>query len=362
MNSLTHSLTQSSTFSMQGSAWFLTYKTHLDKGQVLNWLSGNMTGRSAKMAVKGAMVVHESGDPEVPYLHTHIAINLNGRLQVKDARRFDYGDIHPHIKTLPGDKAFFDACIYLKKEDIAPLVVGETEKGLVARIQECATVNEALARYSGGAQSEIQYVNQVLQVYNSRAGPQCVMPSWWSPRPWQQNVMDICTSEVVNENRRKINWFWDKTGGAGKSMTVKWLLSSLPQDVYAVSQLGGARDAATIIAGALQGGWTGKAFVCDLPRAAQAKALYEPLEAIKNGLMTATKYAGKTSIWNEGHVIVMANFLPELWSMSSDRWVIHQLEGGVCTPLTLNEVECLVRAARAEYPIQATNTYVYPTY
>jgi len=49
------------------------------------------------------------------------------------------------------------------------------------------------------------------------------------------------------------------------------------------------------------------------------------MEAIKNGLVTNTKYQGGTTINQRPHLIVMANFLPQVSRLSIDRWDIREL-------------------------------------
>lgn len=47
---------------------------------------------------------------------------------------------------------------------------------------------------------------------------------------------------------------------------------------------------------------------------------------IKDGFITATKYVGGSMMFAEPHVIVFANFLPNVYAMSLDRWEVRVIE------------------------------------
>lgn len=77
----------------------LTYRTHLDQDRFLEFIR-------TKGATKMLSFVHEEGDDEeehpTPYLHTHVFLWFQKRLDTVDARYFDFEDIHPHIQNKRG--------------------------------------------------------------------------------------------------------------------------------------------------------------------------------------------------------------------------------------------------------------------
>lgn len=153
-------------------------------------------------------------------------------------------------------------------------------------------------------------------------------------KPWQEELKAILDGPV---DPRAIYWYYDEKGGQGKTQFTKWMVSNNPRDVLFLSNLGGVRDCSTNVVNARQRGWTGRILLCDLPRACESKSIYEPLEACKNGMVTATKYQGGNALWESGHVVVFANFLPNIHAMSKDRWRLMKLEDGKASPLTLME-------------------------
>jgi len=116
---------------------------------------------------------------------------------------------------------------------------------------------------------------------------------------------------------RSIIWYYDYVGNTGKTMMSTYLEDN--KDALVLHQMGGARDCATLMQNALDQGWKGNVIIVDLPRAAEDKAIYEPLEALKNGRMTAIKYNGGRVKWWKCHVVVMSNFRPDRSKLSEDR-------------------------------------------
>jgi len=315
-------------FRIANQRLLLTYKTHIPKEALLAFVE-------SFKPVARAMISHETGG-EGGYEHTHMAVEFTKVVQSRNARVLDYELIHPNIKVLPNKKAFLDACKYLGKEDQEPLKTGEFYDSLVEAIQGCSDKSEAIGRFGGGGQSEIQYAMQVMAIYDLK---QEAYEMSLDLKEWQQELKDILDGPV---DKRAIYWYYDEVGGAGKTEFTKWMVANGGRDVLFLNNLGGIKDCATNVVNARKSGWTGKILLCDLPRACEAKAIYEPLEACKNGMVTAVKYQGGNALWKTGHVVVFANFLPNTRAMSRDRWRIYVLKEGRASPLTLNTVEKLV--------------------
>ena len=63
----------------------------------------------------------------------------------------------------------------------------------------------------------------------------------------------------------------------------------------------------------------------DFTRDVEEYVSYQAIEAIKNGIFYNTKYESKMITYNSPHVIIFANFFPDITKLSSDRWVIREL-------------------------------------
>lgn len=297
-------------FRVSNKYLLLTYKHHWDYEAGAEWFKKTFGANTVNMS-------HENGSGQVPYAHTHFVLEFKRPFKSTNQRIFDTEDgVHPNIRFLPFRKAYLQAIEYIKKEGIK-VVVEETDfttnlfddcQGLTRDeiLKKCKTFSEvpgALALSNVVSKSEVCVPNIKL-------------------RDWQAAIMEL----LKFPSSRKVYWFCDYKGGCGKSTFARWLYAKNPNEVLVLSQLGGVRDAATIIDGALTAGWSQKLMILDLARASEHKAIYEPIEQIKNGCMNTVKYQGKPLWFNSPHLIVFANFYPDKSQLSADRWSIYVID------------------------------------
>lgn len=60
--------------------------------------------------------------------------------------------------------------------------------------------------------------------------------------------------------------------------------------------------------------------IWDIPRTLENFVSYQALEEVKNGLFFSGKFHGTQVAYNPRHVVVFANFAPDMTKMSEDRW------------------------------------------
>lgn len=140
-------------------------------------------------------------------------------------------------------------------------------------------------------------------------------------RPWQQLVMDIIAEEPDD---RTIHWIYDNKGCAGKTTLAKHICLKRPNEVLYIS--GKSADIKYGITQFLQNE-KNDMYVCfiDLTRSIENFVSYEGIESIKNGIFYNTKYESGMVIFNNPHVIVLANFEPDYSKLSLDRWNVITL-------------------------------------
>lgn len=134
-------------------------------------------------------------------------------------------------------------------------------------------------------------------------------------RDWQKDIVDIIEQEP---DERKIYWFWEETGGVGKSAFTKFLVARH----NAMLLTGKANDMKYAIANA---GVYPALVVIDCPRSMKDYISYPGIEEIKNGCFFCGKYESKQVIGNNPHIIIFANFPPDEDKLSRDRWVVREL-------------------------------------
>jgi len=133
---------------------------------------------------------------------------------------------------------------------------------------------------------------------------------------WQEDILKIVNGPVDD---RKIYWYWEKRGNAGKSEFATHLC--LKHDALAVVgkaadvkfgfvEMFKKRDVPIVI-------W-------DIPRCIENVDYisYSAIEEIKSGRIFSTKFESGMVIFNKPHIIVFANQPPNEKKMSADRWQI----------------------------------------
>lgn len=158
------------------------------------------------------------------------------------------------------------------------------------------------------------------KVYEGR-DLQCVIDH---PRDFQAEIIRRITAPP---DTRCIDWVWNQSGCAGKSVLMKYLVFK-EFDVCRVP-LGSATQIKTsVVEKANQNGGGSRTYMVDLPRVRgndeRANELFSAIEEIKTGWVETAMYGKPQSLFMEPpHVWVFSNELPHPGLASADRWRIH---------------------------------------
>lgn len=324
-------------FSFQGQKLLLTYPTHVDKQLTVSTIQA-----IASLTFKFVRVAHETG--EDGYAHSHVLIDFGKSFKCRNARRFDLkagtvnavgtigkngntravlpSDVlHPNWRPVKTITHWKHCTRYLAKQDPENADLTE-EKDLVSSVWNAPTLQDALAANV----KKFTDVGGIMQLYAAR--PSTVDRTLRDPSPWQQFVIDLVETEP---HPRHVHWIFDPVGGCGKSKLADHLVSL--RKAYVVENVGRHSDFATIITNAVNNGWDGRCFIFDLPRSLDGRdSIYGPIEAVKTGRVTATKYSGGTVFLPSAttHVFVFANFAPDITKLShigsGSRWQIYTVD------------------------------------
>ncbi len=141
------------------------------------------------------------------------------------------------------------------------------------------------------------------------------------PRPWQKEVITMLSSSG-SPDPRKIYWYYDPVGSAGKSALAKYLYYHHQLLTLTFSD---AKDLLNLVF-KRQGL---KAYLFDLSRTKGGKTsmsdIYQALESVKNGYFINAKYETGVACFAIPHVVVFSNHLPDMSALSADRWVVRHL-------------------------------------
>jgi len=314
-------------FRLQATAVMLTYKNHLDKENFISWIDNKVT-----QVIEFIRLAHETGDENNPYLHTHVVIRFQSRINTTCERYFDYNGIHPNIKVINCvGKHYANALKYLSKEDPANEDLKKKERGLIGKLENYENIGDAIA----GEAEEWRDVAGIVTAYRFIKPVEYIME--WTPYKWQRELMGMVAPEVRPDGR-SVRWLYESTGNAGKTYFSKYMMWKDPRNYYCVNAVGAYKDFACIVNSAFESGWSGHCIILDLPRTMEDKygmGFFQSIEGMINGMVTSTKYSGATRIWGGCHVVVFANWPPKQYiedengvshlTLSKDRWRITEI-------------------------------------
>lgn len=252
--------------------------------------------------------------PETQKLHYQCAGRLKKRSTMKHMTskfKIFKGQIKPMIAAISVNK------IYCTKEESR--IAGPWELGEMPEVRQGAR-KDLSAAIEASKDYDIfeDYVKAFPEVYFKYHK---AMNNYWKMtlkkeppmdlilRPWQKNVVTMCEREPDD---RKVFWFFDEKGGAGKTMLGRYLLRNCDAFYWTNSK---NADFAYAYEGQ-------RIVVFDFTRTLEEHVNYSLLEAVKNGMIVSTKYESVLKNYKSPWLLVFANFQPNVHKMSEDRWQI----------------------------------------
>lgn len=318
---------------LQSQRLILTYKGKICKEEYKNWfnsLDGIVTPAFLRLAHEH---YKDGGD------HTHVGIDFGRVFNKRNAERFfDYDGVHPNIKLVKTVTHWKNVKKYLGKEDPENRDLLEEGKGWFDKCMESQTELDAIRRC---AQTPAQ-VSGVRQTFKLKI--QIREPKEMELYPWQKEMEEMLEKEPDD---RHVIWIFDRKGGMGKTKFCKWYKDWHDKETLLANATGGMRDFATIVKNGLDGGWTGRVCLLNLTRDCEQKAIYAPIEAVKDGVFTTTKYEGSCfRIPRDTWMVCFANFIPDINKLSLDRWRIYDCQMEGLRLLTLREAHEIIRSMK----------------
>lgn len=300
-------------FRIQNQKLFLTYKTHLNKAEYKTWITELVRG------LKTIEMAHETGlTGNVPYEHTHVLIDFGRNFQTQKVTFFDYNNIHPNIRLVKNKKHWDNCENYLAKEDPENAHL-KKEATIADGVWSCASLQEALQKFCGSATD----ATGITSLYSAKPRRQIVRPK---PEPWYpfHDTLEKMLDE--KPDHYTLDWIFDPKGRQGKTTYAQWKKYTDPSKYMVLYGACSAYHLATVMETKIENGWEEHCVFFNLTRSAEDnKTLYNAIEAVKDGEMTVVKYRGGDVEWNRPHVIILANFLPDLHKLSIPRWNIHMI-------------------------------------
>jgi hypothetical protein len=302
-------------FRLQNRKIHLTYKSHIPPEAWLSWLV-----KVKQTEVKFYSIVHEKGENN--YEHTHILLDFGYQFQTRKAKFFDWkaenGEmIHPNIKIVKTATHWTRTVLYHYKESPPFTNIPKPNENPIKEVWKHNTLTDALISTC----STLNNVGGVIAAFNCKPADYGIEPvvEW---RDWQKEIIEEIKSRP---DPRRVVWIYDPSGNAGKSFLTKHLgqyrgafVSTKANTYHVATALDefiskNGQDSVLVV-------------IFNFTRQQENHKIYQALEELKDGMMTAEKYKGKTMFFPNPHLICMANYIPDITSMSPDRWDIRALQ------------------------------------
>nr|UBJ25907.1 replication-associated protein [Red panda feces-associated circular DNA virus 15] len=369
-------------FRLEGRVFLLTYKTHLNKGKLLDFLG--KVKDTKKESARHIVACHETGN-EGSYPHTHVVLYFLNKVSIRKCDIFDIdgdeyaqvipdskeeieegreyqeiGRIHPHMKKLkehkksPAEKLLRDALKYISKEDNEALMEANSIiEGLNGNYYGAETdmFIERISKYEhtddwlrGEGVKDMKEGLEVLRFKNEfdKANN---MKNYRTRENiideddlylWQRRLIDIVSMRVTdmsdkeyNAHKRIVNWIYDPVGDSGKSTLSTHMDQLNKGDWIQIPNITAVKDVMYTLKEALANKtWNGHGIFVDMPRMMGEYKINTAIEQIKNGSFNSTKYTAGTVEIDSPYVVIFANMLPNeevLKGFSLDRWNIMQI-------------------------------------
>lgn len=215
-------------------------------------------------------------------------------------------------------------------KEIAPKTGTPHLQGYVEFNVKCRPVSHGLTericwlKCKGNRASNIDYCGKDGNVCISHNLPIPLMKaSRAMMRPEQLSIADKFVEREHPLFGRKIYWFWEGKGNWGKSMTSTYMIDNM--GAFEVSGKGAdvLCGISTMIA---QTGECPPIIIYDIPRSCADYVSYQSIEKIKDGKFFSGKYESGMVRFNKPHILCFANQPPDYSKLSTDRWVVENLD------------------------------------
>lgn len=138
---------------------------------------------------------------------------------------------------------------------------------------------------------------------------------------WENGIIDIIAKEP---NQRTINWFWEETGGVGKTTFQKWVFLNYQKVVVLGGKGGDMKNGVVQYLKNTQS--LPEIILINVPRTMLDYISYTGIEEIKDMFFYSGKYEGGMICGKSPHVLIFANSPPNKDRMSKDRWNVKHLK------------------------------------
>jgi len=322
------------TFKLQNKNYHLTYKTHIDEHELLDYLN-------SKNEVANHSIVQETSKDG--YKHTHALISFKVAPNKTDARYFDYDGIHPNIVKVVGVKHIRNIVKYHQKDGVPVSSfepVGLEVRETMRKLNTPGPLHDKLMKAENYKEASFMIAaHKFKEPEAKRILEKRVFRREWQNELFQEylDFLELRRRYIEGDKlkemeeytvKRPIIWYYNHEGMAGKSDFAEALREykgTFQSDADKKS------DLATEITERINKSRDPKneinLLIYDLSKCDTVKTgFYGILEAVKGRFVTGPKYLTCSEETNPAMVVVLSNGIPRFDMFSKDRWDLRLLD------------------------------------
>lgn len=137
---------------------------------------------------------------------------------------------------------------------------------------------------------------------------------------WELDIINLLDEKTDD---RKIHWFWEPKGCAGKTTFQKYIYTHYDNVVVLSGKASDMKNG--VITFIKENGETPDIVLINIPRSVQDYVSFEGIESIKDMFFFSGKYEGGMVCGAPPKVLIFGNAPPKGNEMSADRWVIKKI-------------------------------------
>lgn len=146
----------------------------------------------------------------------------------------------------------------------------------------------------------------------------------FEPFEWQKQILDIIKEEPDD---RTIHWYYSPTKGKmGKTLLAKHICIENRDAIFVSGK------SADIKSGICSMDEAPKIVIFYFTKTNEEYVSYEAIESVKDGIFFSGKYESGMKLFDNPHVICLANFKPKKNALMTDRWHIVNIEDDTNSP------------------------------
>jgi len=263
------------------------------------------------------LVIGEHKGEKSKIRHLHALIEFENQRAFSTVKKaVPRADIQPRRGTATQARNYIDKEKKIRFEQGEPSSQGTKYKAVFGMIKAGKTLVEIAEEYPEEVLKHYTGVRGMVEMINE--GKKAPLEDHPLLR-WQQSVVE----EISHPPTRRIHWFYDPVGGAGKTWFGLWLVKHKGAQMVTNAA---TKDVAEVWNPDHPGAEYG-VMLFNLTKDIDEHVNYAVMEQVNDGFCFASKYHSRMKVAGKFHVIVFSNFRPRLTAFVDDRWHVTELTG-----------------------------------